>query len=138
MAVFSRFRESFGGRLRFVISGGAALHPGVGEFFRVAGIEILQGYGLTESAAATTLSRLCGGQAPGGRAPRPRGKQAGKTPRRAPTTDGSDITFLAQPARAGGLQDLAWLAGHWITEDGAENLSAELPVQTEEIEALMG
>ncbi len=58
LAVFSRLREGFGGRMRFVISGGAALHPGVGEFFRVLGIEILEGYGLTETAAATTVSRL--------------------------------------------------------------------------------
>lgn len=56
--VFSELRESFGGRLRFAISGGAPLHPSVGEFFRVAGIEILEGYGLTETAAASTLSRL--------------------------------------------------------------------------------
>ena len=56
--VFSELRESFGGRLRFAISGGAPLHPSVGEFFRVAGIELLEGYGLTETAAASTLSRL--------------------------------------------------------------------------------
>ncbi len=56
--VFSELRESFGGRLRFAISGGAPLHPSVGEFFRVAGIDLLEGYGLTETAAATTLSRV--------------------------------------------------------------------------------
>jgi hypothetical protein len=29
------------------------------------------------------------------------------------------MTFLAHPVRAGGLEDLAWLAGHWATGDGA-------------------
>jgi long-chain acyl-CoA synthetase len=57
-AVFSQVRESFGGRMRFAVSGGAPLHPSIAEFFRVIGIELLEGYGLTETAAAATLSRL--------------------------------------------------------------------------------
>jgi len=56
--IFDELRGGFGGRMRFAISGGAPLHPSVGEFFRVAGIDILEGYGLTETAAASTLSRL--------------------------------------------------------------------------------
>ena len=56
--VFERFREAFGGRMRFCVSGGAPLHPSIAEFFRVMGIEILEGYGLTETAAAATLGRL--------------------------------------------------------------------------------
>jgi len=56
--VFARFREAFGGRMRFCVSGGAPLHPSIAEFFRVMGIEILEGYGLTETAAAATLGRL--------------------------------------------------------------------------------
>ena len=57
-AVFSHFRESFGGRMRFAVSGGAPLHPSIAEFFRVMGIEIVEGYGLTETSAAATLGRL--------------------------------------------------------------------------------
>ena len=57
-AVFTHFRDSFGGRLRFAVSGGAPLHPSIAEFFRVVGIELLEGYGLTETAAAATLGRL--------------------------------------------------------------------------------
>ncbi len=57
-AVFTHFRDSFGGRMRFAVSGGAPLHPSIAEFFRVVGIELLEGYGLTETAAAATLGRL--------------------------------------------------------------------------------
>jgi len=57
-AVFTQVRDAFGGRLRFAVSGGAPLHPSISEFFRVIGIELLEGYGLTETAAAATLSRL--------------------------------------------------------------------------------
>jgi long-chain acyl-CoA synthetase len=48
--VFSKMREFFGGRLRFCISGGAALSEDIAYIFNGAGILIMQGYGLTETS----------------------------------------------------------------------------------------
>ena len=48
--VFSKMREAFGGNLNFCISGGAALSEDIFLIFTGAGISIMQGYGLTETA----------------------------------------------------------------------------------------
>ncbi|KQX16995.1 AMP-dependent synthetase [Streptomyces sp. Root431] len=54
--VYSKIREAFGGNLRACISGSAALAPEIGYFFAGAGIHILEGYGLTETSAASFVN----------------------------------------------------------------------------------
>ncbi|WP_298885394.1 long-chain fatty acid--CoA ligase [uncultured Serinicoccus sp.] len=54
--VLSRLRASLGGRVRYAISGGAALGARLGHVFRGAGIVVLEGYGLTETTAPATVN----------------------------------------------------------------------------------
>lgn len=48
--VFAKWREGLGGRIRFFIAGGAALPEEIGYIFAGAGLQIIQGYGLTETS----------------------------------------------------------------------------------------
>ncbi|MER8028235.1 AMP-dependent synthetase/ligase [Streptomyces bauhiniae] len=54
--VYGKLREAFGGRLRACVSGASALAPEIGYFFAGAGIHILEGYGLTETSAASFVN----------------------------------------------------------------------------------
>ena len=56
--VFSKLKEKTGGKLRFFVSGGAALPRIHGEFFEALGIPIVEGYGLTESSPVLSCNRL--------------------------------------------------------------------------------
>ena len=53
-----RLRELLGGRIRFVLCGGAAIPNHVAQLFHAAGVPLLPGYGLTESTAASHVSQL--------------------------------------------------------------------------------
>ncbi|HEX9260764.1 MAG TPA: long-chain fatty acid--CoA ligase [Acidimicrobiales bacterium] len=54
--VYSKLQHTFGGKLRFAVSGGAPLGERLGHFFNGAGILVLEGYGLTETTAAATCN----------------------------------------------------------------------------------
>jgi long-chain acyl-CoA synthetase len=54
--VFSKIKEKTGGRLKFMLSGGAALPKNVGEFFGNLGIKVLEGFGLTETSPVMSVT----------------------------------------------------------------------------------
>ena len=52
-----KVRQRFGGKLRYFVSGGAALNPKISEFFQGLGVGILQGYGQTEASPVISVNR---------------------------------------------------------------------------------
>jgi long-chain acyl-CoA synthetase len=55
--LFRTVHKKFGGNIRYLISGGAAIEPEVVSFFQVLGFEFLEGYGMTETAPMITFTR---------------------------------------------------------------------------------
>ena len=55
--VYRKLRAAMGGRVEWAVSGGAPLGERLGHFFRGIGVTILEGYGLTETSAASNLNR---------------------------------------------------------------------------------
>lgn len=54
--IFSKIRQKFGGRLKYAVSGSAALSKEVAEFIDALGIEVYEGYGLTETSPIATAN----------------------------------------------------------------------------------
>jgi long-chain acyl-CoA synthetase len=55
--VYRKLRAALGGRTEYAVSGGAALSERLSHFYRGIGVTVLEGYGLTETTAATTVNR---------------------------------------------------------------------------------
>ncbi len=54
--VFSKWREALGGNVKIIVSGGSALQPRLSRLFWAAGMRIMEGYGLTETAPVIAVS----------------------------------------------------------------------------------
>ena len=55
--VRNKIQARLGGRLKYFISGGAALNPEIGTFFMALGVKLLQGYGQTEASPLISANR---------------------------------------------------------------------------------
>jgi long-chain acyl-CoA synthetase len=107
--VFAKIRARFGGNIRFFISGAAALNRDIAEWFSVAGLLILEGYGLTESAAGTMVNR-------------PDDYAFGTVGRPFPGTEvmlgEGDEVLVRGPGVMNGYHNLPDETAHTLTEDG--------------------
>ncbi len=56
--VYSKWRAAVGGEVVVIVSGGAALNPRIERVFTCAGLELLQGYGLTETCVVVSVNRF--------------------------------------------------------------------------------
>lgn len=61
--VFSKWRDAFGGNMRSIVSGGAALQPRLSQVYNAANIPVVEGYGMTESSPVIAVNTYN----PGGR-----------------------------------------------------------------------
>ncbi len=68
--IFTQWRKAVGGRVRFIVSGGAKLEPQLNRIFWGAGFKVLEGYGLTETAPVITVNNPAKGVKIGSVGPR--------------------------------------------------------------------
>ncbi len=60
--VLSQWRKKLGGKIRYMVVGAASLRPEIGRLFSAAGIHIVEGYGMTETAPLISINRFEPGQ----------------------------------------------------------------------------
>jgi len=60
--IYAKWREALGGNMRAVVSGGAAIQPRLARVFNAAGIPVLEGYGMTETAPVISCNTFEPGQ----------------------------------------------------------------------------
>ncbi|MCF6342682.1 MAG: long-chain fatty acid--CoA ligase [Bacteroidales bacterium] len=60
--VFSKWRAAFGGEMRVIVSGGAALQPRLAAIYNAAQIPVLEGYGMTESSPVIAVNTFLKGE----------------------------------------------------------------------------
>ncbi len=58
MMVLKKLRNILGGNLRLAISGGASLNPQIAKFFASLGIQVIEGYGLTETSPIVAVNQI--------------------------------------------------------------------------------
>ena len=102
--VHAKLRAALGGRAQYAISGGAPLGERLGHFYRGIGVEVLEGYGLTETTAPTAVNRPGADQGRHRRPRVPRHGPAGRRRRarsssRAPTCSAATGTTPRPPRR---------------------------------------
>lgn len=56
--VFSKWQEALGGRVKFICTGAAAMQPRLIKLFTAAGVQVIEGYGLTETAPVLCVNRM--------------------------------------------------------------------------------
>lgn len=56
LLVFRKVRKALGGRLRIIMSGGAAISPDILNFFNLVGLPLLEGYGMTETSGGIIIN----------------------------------------------------------------------------------
>ena len=55
--VLSQWRKKLGGKMKYMVVGAASLRPEIGRMFSAGGIQVIEGYGMTEAAPLITINR---------------------------------------------------------------------------------